>query len=179
MKLTNNQKKFLRARGHTLKSIVMVGQHGLSEAVLAELESTMTKHELLKIKIRAEDPIRVVFCFYCRIHDCIREFRQKLLLIFIIFVFHPFKHFRHCHTVAGTLKSIVMVGQHGLSEAVLAELESTMTKHELLKIKIRAEDREDRQKMIDEIVNITQAHSWLILTLPAPPHSSRVAQPSQ
>jgi RNA-binding protein YhbY len=38
-----------------------------------------------------------------------------------------------------------MVGQHGLSEAVLAELESTMTKHELLKIKIRAEDREDRQ----------------------------------
>jgi hypothetical protein len=42
-KLTNNQKKFLRARGHTLKSIVMVGQHGLSEAVLAELESTMTK----------------------------------------------------------------------------------------------------------------------------------------
>ena len=54
-KLTNNQKKFLRARGHTLKSIVMVGQHGLSEAVLAELESTMTKHELLKIKIRAED----------------------------------------------------------------------------------------------------------------------------
>jgi hypothetical protein len=29
-KLTNNQKKFLRARGHTLKSIVMVGQHGLS-----------------------------------------------------------------------------------------------------------------------------------------------------
>jgi hypothetical protein len=57
-------------------------------------------------------PIRVVFCFYCRIHDCIREFRQKLLLIFIIFVL----------------------------------------------IKIRAEDREDRQKMIDEIVNITQAH---------------------
>jgi RNA-binding protein len=42
-----------------------------------------------------------------------------------------------------------------LSEAVLAELESTMTKHEVLKIKIRAEDREDRQKMIDEIVNIT------------------------
>jgi hypothetical protein len=31
----------------------------------------------------------------------LREFRQKLLLIFIIFVFHPFKHFRHCHTVAG------------------------------------------------------------------------------
>lgn len=54
-KLTNNQKKFLRARGHILKSIVMIGQHGLSEAVLAELESSMTKHELLKIKIRTSD----------------------------------------------------------------------------------------------------------------------------
>ncbi|SMN16238.1 RNA binding protein [uncultured Candidatus Thioglobus sp.] len=54
-KLTNNQKKFLRSRGHALNPIVMVGQHGLSESVLAELESTMTKHELLKIKIRAED----------------------------------------------------------------------------------------------------------------------------
>ncbi len=53
-KLTNNQKKFLRARGHALKPIVMVGQHGLSEAVLAELESTMDKHELLKIKVRTE-----------------------------------------------------------------------------------------------------------------------------
>ncbi|VVM20780.1 hypothetical protein BSPWISOXPB_6087 [uncultured Gammaproteobacteria bacterium] len=58
-----------------------------------------------------------------------------------------------------------MVGQHGLSEAVLAELESTMTKHELLKIKIRAEDREDRQKMIDEIVNITQAHLIQVMVM--------------
>ncbi len=54
-KLTNNQKKFLRARGHILKPIIMIGQHGLSEAVLAELAVSMTKHELLKIKIRADD----------------------------------------------------------------------------------------------------------------------------
>lgn len=54
-KLTNNQKKFLRARGHILNPVIMIGQHGLSESVLAELEVSMTKHELLKIKIRAED----------------------------------------------------------------------------------------------------------------------------
>ncbi|SMN11911.1 RNA binding protein [uncultured Candidatus Thioglobus sp.] len=54
-KLTNNQKKFLRARGHSMKPVVMIGQHGLSESVLAELALTMEKHELLKIKIRAED----------------------------------------------------------------------------------------------------------------------------
>ncbi len=53
-KLTNNQKKFLRSIGHSLKPVVMVGQHGLSDAVLAEIESSMGKHELLKIKIRTE-----------------------------------------------------------------------------------------------------------------------------
>jgi len=55
MKLTNNQKKHLRSLAHDLRPIVMIGQHGLSDAVLAELESTMIKHELLKIKVRASD----------------------------------------------------------------------------------------------------------------------------
>ena len=46
-----------------------------------------------------------------------------------------------------------MVGQHGLSEAVLSELETTMEKHELLKIKIRTDDRDDKQSMIDSIID--------------------------
>ena len=53
-KLSNNQKRFLRSCGYMLKPVVMVGQYGLSEAVSAELKSTMQKHELLKIKIRTE-----------------------------------------------------------------------------------------------------------------------------
>ena len=55
MKLTNNRKKYLRSIAHDLKPVVMIGQHGLSEAVLAELRSTMAIHELLKIKVRAEN----------------------------------------------------------------------------------------------------------------------------
>ncbi|SMN14567.1 RNA binding protein [uncultured Candidatus Thioglobus sp.] len=54
-KLTNNQKKFLRSKGHSLKPVVMMGQHGLSEGVLAELKSSLEVHELLKIKIRGDD----------------------------------------------------------------------------------------------------------------------------
>jgi len=53
--LTNNQKKYLRSMGHNLKPVVMVGQHGLSDAVLLELESTMSRHELLKVKVRTDD----------------------------------------------------------------------------------------------------------------------------
>jgi RNA-binding protein YhbY len=49
-KLTNNQKKFLRARGHTLKSIVMVGQHGLSEA--APIKSPEVSAALMAIFIK-------------------------------------------------------------------------------------------------------------------------------
>lgn len=62
-KLTNNQKKFLRSKSHILKPVVMLGQHGLSDAVLAELESSLDTHELLKIKIRGddrEDKLRII-----------------------------------------------------------------------------------------------------------------------
>ncbi|MCH9645230.1 MAG: ribosome assembly RNA-binding protein YhbY [Proteobacteria bacterium] len=55
MKLTNNQKKFLRSKGHSLKPVVMMGQHGLTEGVLAELDSSLETHELLKIKVRGDD----------------------------------------------------------------------------------------------------------------------------
>ena len=55
MKLTNNQKKYLRSIAHDLKPFVMIGQHGLSESVKAEIDSTMLKHELIKIKLRVED----------------------------------------------------------------------------------------------------------------------------
>ena len=53
--LTNNQKKFLRSKGHSLKPVVMMGQHGLSEGVLAELQTSLETHELLKIKVRGDD----------------------------------------------------------------------------------------------------------------------------
>ena len=55
MKLTNNQKKYLRSMAHDLKPFVMIGQHGLSESVIAEIDTTMLKHELIKIKLRVED----------------------------------------------------------------------------------------------------------------------------
>ena len=55
MKLTNNQKKYLRSMAHDLKPFVMIGQHGLSESVIAEIDSTMLKHELIKIKLRVQD----------------------------------------------------------------------------------------------------------------------------
>lgn len=48
------EKKQLRASAHALNPVVMVGQAGLTEAVLAEVELALNSHELIKVKIRAE-----------------------------------------------------------------------------------------------------------------------------
>jgi len=47
-------KKKLRADAHALKPVVMIGQSGLTDAVLAEIELALDSHELIKVKIRAE-----------------------------------------------------------------------------------------------------------------------------
>jgi RNA-binding protein len=47
-------KKKLRAVAHTLKPVVMIGQSGLTAAVLTEIEQALDSHELIKVKIRAE-----------------------------------------------------------------------------------------------------------------------------
>lgn len=56
--LTNLQKRHLRGMGHQLKPVVMVGQHGLRDAVVNEIEQALTAHELVKIKIAAERDAR-------------------------------------------------------------------------------------------------------------------------
>lgn len=41
-----------RANAHALKPVVMIGQFGLTPAVLAEIEIALNSHELIKIKVR-------------------------------------------------------------------------------------------------------------------------------
>ncbi len=55
MNLSEPQKKYLRGLGHALKPLIMVGDAGLSDALLAEFESTLAHHELIKVRIKAGD----------------------------------------------------------------------------------------------------------------------------
>ncbi|MEQ8660804.1 MAG: ribosome assembly RNA-binding protein YhbY [Gammaproteobacteria bacterium] len=50
--LTAVDKRKLRQSAHHLKPIVLVGQQGLSAAVLAEIERALFDHELIKIRFR-------------------------------------------------------------------------------------------------------------------------------
>lgn len=50
------------------------------------------------------------------------------------------------------LKPVVIVADNGLTEGVLAELERALHDHELIKVQLRAGEREDRQNLIAEVV---------------------------
>jgi RNA-binding protein len=52
---------------------------------------------------------------------------------------------------AHALEPNVSVGNAGLTKAVLAEVERALAKHELIKVKIQVDDREQRKAIGDEI----------------------------
>ena len=53
--LTPADRKALRARAHHLDPVVMIGDAGLSRAVLAEADRALDAHELIKIRVLGED----------------------------------------------------------------------------------------------------------------------------
>jgi RNA-binding protein len=55
MPLSKKQIKFLRAKCHDLKAVIMLGQKGLTEEVLNELDIALIHHELVKIKLAVDD----------------------------------------------------------------------------------------------------------------------------
>ena len=55
MNLNNKQKQYLKGLAHPLKPVVMLGNNGLTEGVLAEIEQALKHHELIKIKVAAEE----------------------------------------------------------------------------------------------------------------------------
>ena len=55
MNLSKKQIQHLRGHAHDLKPVVLLGSNGLTEAVVAEIEVALNFHELIKIKVAAED----------------------------------------------------------------------------------------------------------------------------
>ncbi|MCV2883983.1 ribosome assembly RNA-binding protein YhbY [Aestuariibacter sp. AA17] len=55
MKLSNKQKQYLKGLAHSLKPVVQLGGNGLTEGVLAEIDSSLAHHELIKVKVPTDD----------------------------------------------------------------------------------------------------------------------------
>lgn len=55
MALTPKGRQILKARAHALKPVVLIGNHGLTEAVLKEIDRALFDHELIKVRIASND----------------------------------------------------------------------------------------------------------------------------
>ncbi len=53
--ITTTQKRQLRGSAHSLKPVVILGDKGLTDNVLEEINRALDDHELIKIRINAAD----------------------------------------------------------------------------------------------------------------------------
>lgn len=58
---------------------------------------------------------------------------------------------------AHELKPVILLGGNGLTEGVVAEIEVALNFHELIKIKVPTEDRDEKVLIMDAIVRETKA----------------------
>lgn len=58
---------------------------------------------------------------------------------------------------AHELKPVILLGGNGLTEGVLAEIDNALNFHELIKVKVPTEDREQKVLIMDAIVRETKA----------------------
>lgn len=64
---------------------------------------------------------------------------------------------REYKAIAHHLKPVVTVGDKGLSEGLAAELERALNDHELIKVKLASQDREERLAIGEAICSTTGA----------------------
>lgn len=55
LNLTPGQRRFLRAQAHSLSPVVLIGDAGLTAGVIKEIDQSLNRHELLKIKVASGD----------------------------------------------------------------------------------------------------------------------------
>jgi RNA-binding protein len=54
--LSPAQRQFLKGLAHSRRAVVMIGNQGLTPAVLKEIELALKAHELIKIKAASDEP---------------------------------------------------------------------------------------------------------------------------
>jgi RNA-binding protein len=67
------------------------------------------------------------------------------------------KQIAHLRGLAHSLNPVVMIGNNGLTENVIKEIELNLNSHELIKVKVSGDDRDVRKALFDEISKTTGA----------------------
>lgn len=67
------------------------------------------------------------------------------------------KQIAHLRGLAHNLNPVVMIGNNGLTESVLKEIDASLCAHELIKVQVAGDDRTARKAIYEEISEKTQA----------------------
>jgi RNA-binding protein len=51
MALSSKQNRFLRGLAHKLKPVVMIGNAGVTDNIIQEIDNSLSHHELIKVRI--------------------------------------------------------------------------------------------------------------------------------
>ena len=65
--------------------------------------------------------------------------------------------------LAHPLKPVVQLGGHGLTEGVLAEIDNALNHHELIKVKVPSDDREEKALIMDAIIRETASEKLQVI----------------
>lgn len=69
------------------------------------------------------------------------------------------KQLSHLRSLAHHLNPVVMIGNRGLTESVLSEIERNLIAHELIKIQVAGEDKVSRTETYEKICEASQAQA--------------------
>jgi len=54
--MTGKERRYLRALAHRMSPVVIVGQRGVSDAVVRQVDGALIDHELIKVRLGSECP---------------------------------------------------------------------------------------------------------------------------
>jgi len=69
----------------------------------------------------------------------------------------------HLRQLAHDIKPIIIIGNKGLTESVLEEIKIALDHHELIKVRVNADDRDNRKEMINQIKQECDAESVITI----------------
>jgi RNA-binding protein len=67
------------------------------------------------------------------------------------------KQIQHLKGTAHSLKPVVLLGNNGLTEAVVVEIDYALNHHDLIKIKIPTDDKETKALIVEDICRETKS----------------------
>jgi RNA-binding protein len=73
------------------------------------------------------------------------------------------KQRRHLKGLAHKLKPVVQIGNNGLTDNVVAEIDNALSHHELIKVRVSGQERADRKAMLEEIAERSQSDLVLVI----------------